>query len=450
MTKIIGTKEAQYQYKWARLDEASAGFALKNISLSGGKGINIGASFGRGNKDTPLRLLTHPWYQGMIESAQNQYVVMYDVGDRRGWLINGADALLHMVRAFLHHRHTQDTGENEEDFLFKFESLEESESPIKILKSTTNREIPIYRYDDEIAVKEITDSDGKVTITTERKIDYYRFRNCVQDMWSIFEQIGDYQTNLSGPDQQLPTTPCQQLEGFDLKEIISGCHRIFPKVATLRPSGRGIVDFSKSIHSITLFGRGFGELIHPSDPGSICKHWKKVPRHQDFLAACVSDLENIIERRGDKDSSPMKLAKNTFWHKPGKLFEHCNCQKEATSSVSRSLQQVAKCDRVQHLLSPSVGHNICPGKLEANGAVIFSRGERYSFSRSVLGQRAERDQEDEEDVVQQDSGLGSSIDPSSTHESASSAGAESSRGRGIKRILSSATEMGPSNKKPKR
>lgn len=70
---------------------------MDKVSISGGKIINAGVTFARGIKDTPLYLKRAMAYEQEIHDAGNVQVVLYDMADKRAWLVDGACALLHLT-----------------------------------------------------------------------------------------------------------------------------------------------------------------------------------------------------------------------------------------------------------------------------------------------------------------------------------------------------------------
>ena len=52
-----------------------------------------------GKKDKPIYLRRDRSYVGLLDWVSVQPVVFYDVDDRRAWLVDGASALLHLLRA---------------------------------------------------------------------------------------------------------------------------------------------------------------------------------------------------------------------------------------------------------------------------------------------------------------------------------------------------------------
>ncbi|KAB8074405.1 hypothetical protein BDV29DRAFT_173691 [Aspergillus leporis] len=53
-----------------------------------------------GKKDISI-CITRDSYRAKLEWISKKHVVLWDVKHDRGWLVNGASALLHLVRAYL-------------------------------------------------------------------------------------------------------------------------------------------------------------------------------------------------------------------------------------------------------------------------------------------------------------------------------------------------------------
>jgi len=99
--------------------------------------------------------------------------------------------------------------------------------------------------------------------------------------------------------------------------------------------GKGWVDFVRGIHAVTLFGRGFGDLIQPiispSTAGLAGKHavacyrWSRLPLNRYYLAARVLDLESVMDRDGDATCNPRQLCDKILWYMRETIFHPCPC-----------------------------------------------------------------------------------------------------------------------------
>ncbi|MCJ1466973.1 hypothetical protein MMC07_005595 [Pseudocyphellaria aurata] len=417
----LGTKDACYKIRWTGSNFSSPGCALEGITISAGKYISGGARFQKGNKDTPIHLQRSGPYEQDVEFARGIHVVLYDIEDCRGWLVDGASALLHLTRSQLsclsycakvklsgfHHADLQGG----------------ADAAMAVLMDPGNRQLVITEEIDTWEEETTSERGGIEKHETKKKITNWCFEKLVRQTWSILEQIHDHQIRLlASPGIGLRGTDRDKLEGFGFQDIVMGENPLRPRVAILKSSGRGWVDFIKGVCAITLLGRGFGELIRPTDAESdnLCSHWKRMPKTQDYLATRISTLRNICERYGNSEAKPLELVDGIYWHKAGKLFEACDCKSSGKDT---------KCDRVQVLSPPSFGSKTHPDPFKnQEGAVIFGRSEKYSLHWPKVGRPKETTSEqDTEDDLPNDSGLGTSI--TTTSRAAMSHSNESPRGR---------------------
>ena len=76
------------------------------------------------------------------------------------------------------------------------------------------------------------------------------------------------------------------------------------------------MEFARSIRAVTLFGRGFGELIKsPSTPPI------RVPKGFGYLGASAADLEVIFRDQGNSKGTPFRLAEGLCLYSPEDPFE---------------------------------------------------------------------------------------------------------------------------------
>ncbi|KUJ09813.1 uncharacterized protein LY89DRAFT_740880 [Mollisia scopiformis] len=413
-----GTRSENIKYdkiRWTGSNYASPGCAFEKVSISAGKIMSAGVTFARGIKDTPLYLNRAMAYEQEIHDAGNMYVVLYDIADKRAWLVDGANALLHLTCTQLA------TVWSQKSRLFNLEDFHYADvnngptAAASALLDPDNRKMAIF---EEVETwKEVTTTVGNAATTLnsaikeehKEKKTQWCYEDLVRQLYHVLELMHDYQVKiLTSSVTGLRFTDRDKLEGFALMDIVDGPSAILPRVAILKPSGKGWVDFTKSICAITLMARGFGELIKSNSHSNVlCREWQSVPTGRDYLVACISTLSKICERQGDPDAIPMELAQGIFWHKAHMMFESCKCGKSTQDST---------CDRVQVLLPPSLGRKRHPQPFgELLGAVIFGRSKRYTWSWPKRGNPTEgvADDEEDDDEIAHDSGLGSSLQSSS-------------------------------------
>ncbi|KAM6506808.1 hypothetical protein FALCPG4_018634 [Fusarium falciforme] len=165
----------------SRLPKPHAGCVLVSKSVSEGKIISNGPAFDLGAKDKPVQV-SRSGYIPLLQWMATKFVLLWDEGNKRGWLINGTSALLHVVRASLAHDKNGDFSS-----AFLFEGLQESDKPgkansaIHVLINRSNLDLKLYR-----------EQDGYLLL--ESRIEHF----C-----NTLEKLIDHQALLSTADERM-------------------------------------------------------------------------------------------------------------------------------------------------------------------------------------------------------------------------------------------------------
>lgn len=353
-------------------------------------------SFAVGAKDTPIRL-TRNGYIPMLQWISTKYVVLWDEEEKKGWLINGTSALLHLVRTSLKHYSEDDFSSA---FLFDASKMEDQmdhkpNSAVRVLISDQNRDLEIYpgsreRFDQ----KESTQTDGSGgDIKSTRKRGYFLFEDLVKQHLNNLEQIIDYQRRSATQDGvKVKMRVRKHLEGWDFAELATD-HDPYARVATLQAMGYGWVDFVRSIGAVVLFGRGFGEIIRPAQCGSeMCLDWKSLPSHRYYLAVSMADLSKIMSKHGDPAASPPRPVHELLWHSPNGVLSACSCLSRDGWGGSGRHAMHRHHDPVQ-VFYPRTSELVLrsrlrgPERLEPSGAVVFGHNVswRYRWTEAADG-----------------------------------------------------------------
>lgn len=330
--------------------------------------------------------------------------------------MDGASALLHLVRASLRH----DKNDLFKDlFLFDDSSVQEPAAPfsgksaaVQFLTNKLNMSLPVYAKPTESKMEETTTNSGdraRIHSSTRRN---YSLKDRIEDIYEILEQIMSHQADVfcqDGIGFRIKHTVRRQLEGFDFMDVATDEDPLWPRVTTIKSCGRGWIDFTRALHAITLFGTGFGELLQPSrglENCFKCLTNVEVPKGEDYLAVCTSDLQDLLEKRGNRNIKPWRLIDEIYWHTPDKAFEECQCRRSSTR----------KHDRIQVILPASLpgfwGRGFrSPQDLPTQGAVLFGHSWKFPLRWKDYGVPEEGEPEEDMGDVQtsfHDSGLGSS------------------------------------------
>jgi len=104
-----------YAIKESQLKSPGKDFSLEKVSFSVGQIVTGGCQFSIGRKDILIRL-TRVAYTAKLRWIRQRYFTLWDVDENRGWLVDGARALLHLLRSSLHLSATDDFSS---EFLFE-------------------------------------------------------------------------------------------------------------------------------------------------------------------------------------------------------------------------------------------------------------------------------------------------------------------------------------------
>jgi len=342
-------------------------------------------TFAVGVKDVPLHL-TRKGYIHKLRWITTKHVVLWDEGDKRGWLVNGISALLHLVRASLEEYRTDDFSDS---FLFDQSKMKdaaehEPNSAAKVLSNKHNREIIINEGEgEEFEEEEIKQmgADTEASSCWKKRRGFYRFEDLVEERYNTLEQAMDYQRLALGQNGvKLKGRLRKHLDGWDFAELATD-HDPYPRVATLQALGYGWVDFVHSIEAITLLGRGFGDIIRPMKFDGMCPNWRGLPTEKYYLGASVYDLKKIISKFGDMDANPVRLCRDLLWHCPGEFIAPCWCQKHTIGQIIRKTFRQHH-DPVQ-VLYPKRSRLILPirgpDKLGDGGAIVFGHSIEWGY-----------------------------------------------------------------------
>lgn len=149
---------------------------LEKVSLNGGKYITAGIQLAIGVKDVLIHIPCKPYVQ-KLRWVSSKFIVLWDVADRRGWLVKGISALLHLIRASLKY---YETDAFSTALLSKYDDIQEPSTAfqgdysIGILLDERNMKLPIYPEKDEVQHE---DSGSTLQDPTLKSSDDERSKN---------------------------------------------------------------------------------------------------------------------------------------------------------------------------------------------------------------------------------------------------------------------------------
>ncbi|KAJ0417237.1 hypothetical protein BJY00DRAFT_316023 [Aspergillus carlsbadensis] len=359
---LAGSPIAEYDIEWSGLTKVDEGCGLAGATISRGTAIAHLDVPAVGTKDMAFGSDLGE-YLRRLQWVAKQYVVLYDVGDSRAWLIDGATALLHLLRASMVFSSAEDVmGE----FVFGPEELQEAplntagcSASIAVLNSPQNLLQRLYR-----AIGET-------------------FQDRVEEIYHLLEKVFAHQLRtkfLREAGMVAGRLPQAQLEGFDFMDLAGDTDHFSARM--IEPPGKSPrwFGFTQSINAPILFGRGFGDLLMPRCNVNICSSWTTAPSGKDYLAVRVEDIAAIMRKKGNNLGSPWRIVDSIYWHMPDKIFERCAESRHEPGD---------RCNYAQVMVSEeetrkSAGRIVSPTGLEPHGAIIFD-GAPFCDPSSSLG-----------------------------------------------------------------
>ncbi|KAI0446019.1 hypothetical protein F4803DRAFT_569193 [Xylaria telfairii] len=333
-----GTDKAPYPVKKPALDALNDECILHGIQTPRVKAIEKQHNYHIADKEKPTHMRYGENLHQRLEKLKDQYVILWDVESERGWLVNGTSAWLHLLRARLKQVSEDGCGPELKEPLIS--SRYTVQSALKFFKNAKNMELAVYPNEDQ------------------RETYPFTIRDQSDRLYYILDNLLENQKRAVSSRNRASR---KYLSGWAFRDLVMEKEQLEPYATTLPETGRSWIDFTRAIFAVTLFGRGFGELIDPDEP---CEAWTKLPRGLFFLATSGQVLKRIMDDVGNSPGQPWRLGRDIVWHNPTKS---CKCAGGAESSHA---------DNIQVLLPEDVSKEILPQGInseepEDNSAFVF-------------------------------------------------------------------------------
>jgi hypothetical protein len=366
------------------LRKPPSSIVIDRMYIEAGSNVIGGLNMGINKKEQPFWLKRTSDYPRMLGWVALQPIVFYDVSDSRAWLVDGVSALLHLVRLSLY----LDKNDPESPYEWVFDSSKFKDTwdgctgrlaALKTLKSWDNLDLNVY-------VKEKSGRDGK-TVT-----EYSTLRERVDEILHSIEILIDRQVKIASQDgiaisQTIDTR--KSLVGFDILDVVKPLGPIGTRIMHFDSCGDGWVDLIPSIGVTTIFGNGFGDLILPADSNLVCSKWKSVPTGVNYMAASVSTLKMLYEKRLQRMEPDLAIGEITskiLWMSPCQPFKFCECLRGKIADGQCHLdpeQFLVLKKSWKPMMMPKGSAPVDLRKLDQNGAVVFA-------NLSLLGRKKNR------------------------------------------------------------
>ncbi|KAJ3545042.1 hypothetical protein NM208_g2710 [Fusarium decemcellulare] len=366
--------------KHSMLPKPNVGGALAGRSVRRGKTVPGRSTVSVGARESSQ--LFSDGYVDRLLFLKRHFVLLWDKDDERGWLVSGIIALLLAWRVFL-------TGPYKSAIEFQSEDFEMSDqiltpmSAFDTLNNDHNQKLPLY-------------SDGT------------SLKSKIEDLGRLLEILIDHQTDVTEKcDIKLSTKPRGDLEGWEFEDVaVENQDLLHPRVAEIKPHGKGWVDFTRAIQAVTLFGCGFGDIIQPAV--TTCSKWASLPTGRFYVAVCVSDLDQVFKEHGFPPDGHIRLSDSLIWHTPAES-EFCQCLPGSDQDDCEPVQTAFPL-----ALSLSEPFNPRGNNLPEEGALIFGHSSQFAWIWDDLGYPRKGQLPDLALNSPRDSGTGASLASSET------------------------------------
>ncbi|KAL1631838.1 hypothetical protein SLS56_004200 [Neofusicoccum ribis] len=324
---MYSTADSKYQMiDWAGAEKCSAGCVLEKVSISAGRYISISGSLAKGIREKPI-FLELPAYRVHINYARQMDFVLYDTASHRGWLVDGASALLHIARTQVVSSPFGDDPSLFDIAKFHYPNTEgDPDAAKKALLDLANQKLLILKESKSFSQEETIDTDEGPGEMNKPTKDWY-FKDLVTQTWQVLEHIHDRQVDTSSAIVEVKPPHQHKLEGFEFMDIVNAKPVLKPRFLNLRSNGVAWLKFIRQIDAVVLFGENFGDLYQPAKAANtLCNVWKNVPQGQEYLVAPISLLKEVKEQRrreGDQNKGPAEIAKGFSWSASAHAFAAC-------------------------------------------------------------------------------------------------------------------------------
>ncbi|MDI1489583.1 MAG: hypothetical protein OHK93_000780 [Ramalina farinacea] len=355
----LGTREAAY----GSIDWSPAKKVGRPIKFSGAE---IGfqwmftgkLSFKLGAKDGNFHFSHERPFRQLIKCAKDTPITLYDLQDRRAWLVPALDVMLHIVHTRHHLAPYQIGGRTVELPAAAPQGGRSAEDAI-----LENQKLPIDEANGPCAKG-------------------YSFKDAIIDLWSQIERLMEKEDLLGGASGlTLRGTTRNKLHGWEFMSLVHE-KNYRQKEALIEKSSGGWVDLIDDIDTLVLMGTGFGDIIRPvSEISRLCRRWSSLPEGKDYLAANIPIMEVLYAEAGSRTSRKHLSTNHLQWHRGSTLFEFC---------INPDLDH-CECDRTQQIYHESqfktLGQVRPPGKLEDMGCVIFGQAHHFLKPKKTVNKK---------------------------------------------------------------
>ncbi|KAF4463070.1 RSC complex subunit Rsc7 [Fusarium albosuccineum] len=315
--KVVGRQEANY----ADIDYSTASPVSSSLKFSGGSiGIQQFAvtqvDFSLGPKDSKVPFRRSGNLGKILRLAKRQHLVLHDTGDKRAWLVNADDVILHVIQTSIvknqHHRQMQ---------------LQYQDSAAETLRSHQTHPV----------------SDDGETVS-----------DMVMSTWSILEMLLDQmvQSNKS-PDRPVKWPRQKTVTGFEFMGIVEERSPLDKVEFNMEDNSGNWTRLIKDTSTLVLFATGLKDLITTEDSDtSVCNAWRMMPKGKNYLGTTVPVLMDFYATAGSGQTLQHLTRGGLYWSS-GPEMQTWEPGSPKGSFICNTMDQFHLCQMTTHFPSGS-------------------------------------------------------------------------------------------------
>jgi hypothetical protein len=373
------------------------------VTFGGGQYGNLAASFSLGRKDSSVVFPTDDgWtYETCTEQARRATILLYSSNDRRGWLLDGATALVHLARASLT---AEWVGERHQEVLSRLRYIQTHEDGLSAKRALLlNAYVEIFTTSetrnettagaralilDMTSAAANTDSSLGLTQEPQSRTEYKRvempwtYRDLVLKLWRKLERLQ--------AEPQRPRSlhisvrsPGARLTGWETEHLISHNRRVAQRYVRMGSESQPWLRYVKKVSPVVLLAPNFGNLVSVLPDALVCKVMRQVPIDRGLLVAPIYVLSLNAKRWQDGNNSLppgcVQIDKSTYLCAYDPFTASLGCGSIATCAPISTLQN--KPGRHQ-ASSEHEEFNILARY--PNGVVVFGAAESHDHVKEIV------------------------------------------------------------------
>ena len=329
------------------------------LTFGGGQHANLAVSFSLGRKDCSVAFPTDVgWtYETCTELARKTTILFYSTIDQRGWLLDGATALVHLARASL----TADwVGKRYEEVLSKLhyirplqgklsakdalllnadiESFTTSESKKETTAATRTSVLDMASA--AVDLQSVSGLAEELQPRTEyKKVEVpWTYRDLVLRLWQKLERL---QADSQSPRslQINLRSPGAKLTGWETEHLITHKRRVAHRYVRMGSESKSWRRYVNKLSPVVLLAPYFGNLVRASTDDLVCKEMQRIPSNRGLLVAPICVLSLSARRWQDEESGHpsgcVRIDESTFiWAYDPSAAKFTCCSKVTCAPIS--------------------------------------------------------------------------------------------------------------------